>query len=123
MLIDNLLGYDALTPESWLVILITPPEGMGEPVYKIFSGWGVGDQWRLSSGAADLSDLIEYDDCFLWRQSSGTRYQLNKHDVPNFTEYMQAILMKTVIVPARAHQIKLQFFNADSLQKALQTAC
>lgn len=123
MMIDSLLGSEMVSPEGWLVFLVKPAEGVGPSVYKIFSVWSFHDEWRLSSGVDDLSDLREFDDYFLWRQSSGTLYQLSKHNEPKLTEYARAMLLKHVLLPAKAQKLTLQFFNTDDLKKALNTAC
>lgn len=109
-----------VTPDSWQVLLITPPAEFGVPVYKIFSGWDWPEEWRLSSGTHDLSTLKSFDSYFLWQQSSGTVYQLGKNRLPNFTEYAQSVLTSKVVVPAKRSGFEIQFLSVADLDNVLK---
>ncbi|KKO48138.1 hypothetical protein VT06_12895 [Arsukibacterium sp. MJ3] len=123
-MLNNKSYFDCemVTPETWLVFLITPPAGVGEPVYKIFSGWDFPEVWRLSSGVADLSALRNFESYFLWQQSSGTIYQLKKNNLPNFTEYVSAKLEQKVLMPAKSYGFTVQQLTAQDLDIALSKA-
>lgn len=123
MSFEMLLGTGLVTPDDWIVVLITPPEELGAPVYKIFSGWRFRDEWRLSSGTEDLSEIEDCGHYFSWRQSSGSLYHLHKNNSANFTEYVNAMLYKMVIKPARDYQFNVEFLNVAELEKAISTAC
>jgi hypothetical protein len=101
-------------------VLITPPAELGAPVYRIFSGWDLPEEWRLSSGTHDLDNLKSFSSYFLWRQSSGTVYQLSKNKQPNFTEYVQSVLTSKVLVPAKRSGFDIQFLSVADLDNALK---
>ena len=112
-----------VTPDSWQVVLITPPAELGAPVYKIFSGWDLPEEWRLSSGTHDLDNLKSFSSYFLWRQSSGTVYQLSKNKQPEFTEYVQSVFNAKVLAPAKEFEFDIQCLSAADLDNALTKAC
>jgi hypothetical protein len=120
---ESYYDCEMVAPESWLVFLITPPVEVGEPVYKIFSGWDFPPAWRLSSGAADLSGIKNFDSYFMWQQSSGTIYQLKKDNLPHFTEYAIAMLEQRLLIPAKTYGFSLKRLTAQDLDIAISKAC
>lgn len=112
-----------VTPDYWQVVLITPPSELGVPVYKIFSGWDLPEEWRLSSGTHNLDTLKSFSSYFLWQQSSGTVYQLGKNKLPNFTEYVQSVFNAKVLAPAKQFGFDIRCLSAADLDNALNKAC
>lgn len=57
-------------PVGWTMLKFTYTE---EVVYKIFATWRwSNEEWKLSSGAADLSSITKTGDILVWPQASGS---------------------------------------------------
>lgn len=65
------------TPDNWVIVKITRPEGV---LYKVLAGWSGGyldgDSWRLNSGIVRAE--VE-DDYILFHGHSGSVYKCHKH--------------------------------------------
>ena len=65
---------ETITPEGWFILKL--PQEEDKYVYKVFSSWREGDQWRLSSGASSLDNLQIDGTHITFPQSSGSLYRL-----------------------------------------------
>ncbi len=80
--------------EGWFILKVSPPD---ESVfYRVFASWRLSNAWRLSSGAEDLSTLVDKDDYFEWPQLSGSVYILPKQGEGGATFYTQGVLNRII---------------------------
>ncbi len=77
-------------PDGWTILKFEDGEKI---VYKIFATWRKENhQWRLSSGAPDLTTLKKEGDKFVWEQASGSIYHLPSEGEHCYTEYQGQVL-------------------------------
>lgn len=80
------------TPNYWMVVKITSPEG--KVLHKVFATWTggytVGDSWKLNSG---IEEIVYEDDYVSFKGYSGSVYKcLNKDHVYRSTAWAHSML-------------------------------
>lgn len=99
-------------PVGWTILKFTYTE---EVVYKIFATWRWGnEEWRLSSGATDLSSITKTGDTLVWPQASGSIYHLPLDGENCYTFYQGSVLEK-IRVSCEKENIGLEVISLNNL--------
>ncbi len=94
-----------INPDGWSVLSLLREDGTRS--YKIFSSWKHNDEWRLSSGADNLTDITVEGGCVVWPQMSGSVYELSFNGQNKSTPYTLSILNQKIIPTLTEGRIKL----------------
>lgn len=94
-----------INPDGWSVLSLLREDGTRS--YKIFSSWKHNDEWRLSSGADNLTDITVEGGCVVWPQQSGSIYILPFEGQNLRTNYTNSVLEQKIIPVLTEERIKV----------------
>ena len=101
-----------IKPDGWVVLTNNNQKNL----YFIFSSWKENDRWRLSSGSEVLPNLSKCGKFWLWRQQSGSYYELPVDEENGYTFYTGKIL-DDLLKSGSSSGMKLERVSLKSITK------
>ena len=103
-------------PDGWVILKFTPANE--KYYYKVFGSWRCGS-WRLSSGSEERPILSDCGLLWVWKQDSGSSYELPINEEDGYTFYTGSVLAN-IIGESSASKILIERIKLDSIQSSSQ---